>query len=128
MKFRLVLSALATAGVIGAFAAPLSSALADEPKNLKVLDPTLGKKIGAGMKSLSKGLGTKCESCHVKGKLDLDDKGEKLKAREFLAAVIGEKDQAKRDGELKKLLGELKLDKAKDPAIVWEAVDMWKKQ
>lgn len=126
-----MLSTLAAAlvgGVLTFGAATVRADADDEkPKNLKVLkDP--GKSLGKGMKELSKGLGVKCEACHVKGKFDSDDVAAKLEARKFLAATVGEADKEKRAAALKALLPSLKLDKAADEAKVWAGVDMWKKQ
>lgn len=103
-------------------------ATADEGKlkNLKVIQP--GKEVEAGMKAFSKGLGVKCNACHVKGKFEADDVPEKESTRKFLTAVVGEKDSAKRDAELKTLLEALKLKEAKDSAEVWKAIDTFKKK
>jgi hypothetical protein len=104
------------------------AAFADEKaKNLKVLEDT-GKDLGKGMKAFSKALGVECKACHVKGEFDSDKVAEKETARKFLAASVGEKDQAKKDAALKDLLDALKLKEAKNPAGVWEAVGMFKKK
>jgi hypothetical protein len=98
----------------------------DKAKNLKVIKET--KTYKDGMKSLNKGLGTKCEACHVKGKFEADDKPEKEAARKFLTATVGEKDAAKRGEALKALLDAMKLKEAKDADAVWKGVDAFEKQ
>jgi hypothetical protein len=97
-------------------------------KNLKVLDGADHKALEKGMKTLSKGLAVKCNVCHVKGKFDSDDVAAKGSARTFLEAVVGEKDQAKKDAALKSLLEALKLEKAKDPAKVWQGIGLFKRK
>ncbi|MCC7385331.1 MAG: hypothetical protein IT384_26010 [Deltaproteobacteria bacterium] len=106
-----------------------NTALADESKNLKVLSKEhKEKEIENGMKEMTKGLGVKCETCHVKDKADSDDKKPKLAGREFLTAVVGEKDAAKRKAALDTLLAALKLKAARSEAQIWKGVDTWKKQ
>ncbi len=124
MKIRLALTALAAALT---FQISAPSAEAKEPKNLKVLDKSLGKKIGKGMKQLTKGLGVKCTACHIKGKLDLDDKAEKGASRDFLkVTVVGPCEPGMKEKALKDLLKAMKLDAAKDEKKIWAAIDMWK--
>lgn len=98
----------------------------EKHKNLKVLEDH--KQLENGMKQLNKGLGTKCEACHVKGELDSDKVPAKEEARKFLGATVGEADKAKRDEALKQLLTALKLPSAKHPEDVWKGVDMFKKK
>jgi cytochrome c peroxidase len=97
----------------------------EKPKNLKVITE---KELKGGMKLFNKGLGVKCEACHVKGEFDSDKKAEKEAGRTFLAAVVGEKDQAKRDSALKTLLESMKMKEAKNPADIWKGVDMFQKK
>lgn len=123
--FSLTLGLAVAAGL--SFAA-IDDAHADkEPKNLKVLDAALGKKIGKGMKGLSKGLGVKCLHCHVKGKMESDDVQAKLDTRDFLKAVLTSKDEAANKAALAALLKKIKIDAAKDEKKVWEGIGMWKK-
>lgn len=125
MTMRLALSIVAAALAVQ-FAAP-DAANAGELKNLTVLDKGLGKTIGKGMKSLSKGLGVKCTACHIKGKLDSDEKAEKAASRDFLkVTVVGPCKPGMKEDALKALLKTLKLEKAKDEAKVWAAIEMWK--
>jgi len=111
------------------FALALASpALADEPKNLKVISKDLkGKDIEKAMKDLTKGLGVKCEACHVKGKFDADDVEGKVESRSFLGSVIGNKDEAARKVALAHLLTALDLPSAKDESLVWKGVDALRK-
>jgi cytochrome c peroxidase len=125
MKIRITLAALAAAALLNLSSAPPARADGDKLENLKVLDAKLGKKVGKGMKALTKGLGVKCTACHVKGDMDSDKIPTKDATREFLKATLATKDAAAREAALKTLLGQLKLDAAKKPAAVWEAVDMW---
>lgn len=123
MKVRLFVSALALSSLLGA-----GAALAHEPKNLKVLAKDMKEKdLEGGMKALNKGLGTKCEACHVKGKPAEDGNAGKEAGREFFKAVVGEKDEAKRKAALDTLLKELKLEKAKNEKLVWEGIDKFRK-
>jgi hypothetical protein len=103
-------------------------AQAEEFKNLKVLDGSNKKGFDNAMKSMSKGLGVKCNACHVKGEFESDDKETKLAGRTFFTAVVGEKDAAKRDAALAELLKVLKVEKAKEPKAIWTAVDSFKKK
>jgi hypothetical protein len=126
MSIRKTWSAFAVAAALtltfqaGAFAE-------EKHKNLKVLEDN-GKVLEQGMKAFSKGLGVKCNACHVKGEFDSDKVEEKLTARKFLDAVVGEKDQAKRDAALKDLLTALKIKEAKDAKEVWAGIDLMKKK
>jgi hypothetical protein len=97
-------------------------------QNLKVLADLPHKQFDTSMKAFSKGLGVKCTACHVEGAYEKDDLPTKQAAREFMTAVIGESDQAKRGEALKKLLGALKIETVKDEAKVWQAVSGWKKK
>jgi hypothetical protein len=97
-------------------------------KNLKVLAEIEHKAFDRSMKSFAKGLGVKCEVCHVKGKFEQDDVPAKLEARKFMDAVIGETDPAKRKAALDALLSALKSTAPKDEKAVWEAVSTWKKK
>src|SRR5688572_30631817 len=118
--------------LLGAFAIialmQVAPAMADDFKNLKVLSGADKKAVESGMKSFSKGLGVKCNACHVKGEFDSDKVEAKGSGRTFLTAAVGEKDQAKRDAALSELLKALKLEKAKDPKAVWAGVDTFKKK
>jgi hypothetical protein len=97
----------------------------EKPKNLKVITET---GLKGGMKLFNKGLGVKCEACHVKGEFDSDKKAEKEAGRTFLTAVVGEKDAAKRSAALKTLLEALKLKEAKNADDVWKGIDMFQKK
>lgn len=106
----------------------VSSASAHEKfKNLKVIDGSNKKSVEKGMKSLSKGLGVKCNACHVKGEFDSDKVAAKQEARKFLTAVVGEKDTAKRKTALTSLLKAMKIEKAKAEPKIWKGVDLFKK-
>jgi hypothetical protein len=121
-----LLGALALVGCMN-----VSTASADEPKdfkNLKILDGTDKKAFDKGMKTFSKGLGVKCNACHVKGEFDNDQIATKGEARRFFNMSVGEKDTAKRESALAELLKALKVEKAKDPKSVWAAVDGFKKK
>lgn len=102
-------------------------ALAKEPSNLKVLAGDK-KSIDAGMKELSKGLGVKCEACHVKGAFDKDDVAAKAASRDFLTATVGDADADKRAKALASLLAALKIDAPKRAESVWAAVGRFKKR
>jgi Skp family chaperone for outer membrane proteins len=124
MNVRLFVSALALCSFVGA-----GAALAHEPTNLKVIAKDIKEKeLESGMKAFNKGLGTKCEACHVKGKKPSDDGNPAKEAgRTFLRAAIGEKDEAKRKAALETLLKELKLERAKNEKQVWEGIDKFRK-
>lgn len=93
--------------------------------NLKVLPPGLGEPLDQGMKKMSKGLGVKCKTCHVGDDYDRDDLPAKAAAREFLRKAL-RAEPAQRAEALKKLLADLKLERAQDEAKLWEALDLWK--
>ena len=123
------------AALLGAFALvgcmQVSTASADEPKdfkNLKILNGSDKKAFDKGMKTFSKGLGVKCNACHVKGEFENDKIETKGEARKFFNLSVGEKDAAKRESALADLLKALKVEKAKDPKTVWVAVDGFKKK
>ena len=101
-----------------------SDAKAKKYKNLTVLNNDLGKKVGKGMKQLTKGLGVKCITCHVKGKMAAEGVPNKDYTREFIKAVL--KNPAEKEAALAKLLKEMKLEKAKKPEKVWKAFEYWK--
>lgn len=63
----------------------------DKPKNLKVLPKTwTTAKVNDYMKKqVSRGLGVKCDACHVKGDFASDDNKEKLAARKMIALTDG---------------------------------------
>lgn len=95
MKRRvLVLAALAAAASLAA-ALSCRSVLADEPvndkvqfKNVKILTHVTSKsEMRRIMKEQAAALGVKCSHCHVPGKFELDDKKEKLEAREMMKMV-----------------------------------------
>jgi len=99
-----------------------------EPKNLKVIaKDTKEKDLEKAMKDITKGLGVKCEACHVKGKFDSDDVKAKVGSRNFFTATIGNKDEAARKTALTELLAALELKSAKDEAQIWKGVDALKK-
>lgn len=125
MKSKAILATFGLAGLLAVGAT--AEAHDDEPHNLKVLQDN-GKALEKGMKDLSKGLGVKCNACHVKGKFGADDVPAKEVARTFLQAAMGEKDQAKRDAALAPLLKALKLDKAKKPELVWTGIGKFAKK
>ena len=121
-SFRTVALALALAlGFAG-------NAFADEDhENMKVLDHT-GAKLKKAMKNLSKGLGVKCTTCHVKKDFDSEKKPMKDKSRAFFRATVGESDKAVRAAALKDLLKLLELDAAKNETKVWAGIDGMKKK
>ena len=97
-------------------------------KNLKVLDGSDKKGLEKGMKALSKGLGVKCNACHVKGEFESDKVAAKGAARTFMKAVVGEKDEKKKGAALAELLKAMKMDKAKKPDQVWAGIGKFKKK
>lgn len=118
--------AVAAALIAGAAGTTFAHEGEDEaPKNLKVISD---KGLKGGMKLFNKGLGVKCEACHVKGEFDSDKKAEKEAGRAFLTAVVGEKDAAKRAAALKTLLDAMKLKEAKSTDDLWKGVDMFNKK
>jgi hypothetical protein len=123
--FRKTLLALTASLALGA----ASSAHAHEkPENLKVLNKDMTEKdLEGGMKLWNKGLGTKCEACHVKGKMAKDDVKEKDLSREFLKKVVGNPDAAERKAALAELLKALKIETPKDEAKIWEGMAKFKK-
>lgn len=127
MRFRTAFLTLAVSFGANLALSQAAQAADEPPKNLKVLEFN-GKDFKTGMKSMTKGLGVKCNACHVKGKFDSDEIKAKEAGRDFLKATLGEKDSAKRDAALKTLLTALKLETAKDAAGVWAGVDMFKKK
>jgi len=54
-------------------------------KNIQQLKGTPAGQLNAAMQFISVSLGVECESCHVLGKFDLDDKNNKKTAREMMA-------------------------------------------
>ncbi|MCB9653775.1 MAG: hypothetical protein H6729_06560 [Deltaproteobacteria bacterium] len=107
---------------------PLATAKDHEKaKNLKVLMDN-GETLEKGMKALSKGLGVKCNACHVKGDFGSDKVEAKEHGRTFLKAVLETTDKPKREAALKELLSAMKLKQAKKPALVWSSLDNLKKQ
>jgi hypothetical protein len=122
MKLKITLYAFVLACF--ALAGPSPSHAHKKPKNLKVLSPKLGKKLGKGMKLLTKGLGVKCVACHVKGKMHKDDVATKGHTRTFIKSVLAHPE--KRAVALATLLKEMKLEKAKKEDKIWKAFDHWK--
>jgi len=63
----------------------------DKPKNLKVLPPGWSKsKVNDYMKKqVSRGLGVKCDACHVKDDFAADSNKKKLAARKMIALTDG---------------------------------------
>ncbi len=94
-------------------------------RNLEVLQDN-GKALQKGMKILSKGLGVKCKACHVKGEFESDRVEAKKATRIFLKNVVGESSGKKKKAALSKLLAEMKLDAAKNPAKVWASLEKFK--
>ena len=124
---KLTITLLACAILITFTILPATPATAGKKLvNLKVLSPSLGKKVGKGMKHLTKGLGVKCIACHVKGKMEKEDVPAKGYSRTFLKTVIEHPEQRK--AALETLLKDMKLEKAKDEARIWKAFDSWKKK
>jgi hypothetical protein len=117
---------LAIAAAMALSVAGTASAHDEKHKNLKIIKGG-GKDVEAGMKLFSKGLGVKCNACHVKGEFDSDKVVEKEKARDFLKVTVGEKDAAKRGEALKALLDAMKLKEAKSADEVWKGIDMFTK-
>ena len=88
MKHRYIAAAL--------FAATLAYAQAPEVKtaeqvykNITQLKGTPADQLTAAMQFMSVSLGVECESCHVAGKPEADDKGTKRTAREMIAMTAG---------------------------------------
>ena len=127
MKLVMALMGVGLAAAMTIAAVGNASAGDEKHKNLKVLKDT-GKDLESAMKLFSKGLGVKCNACHVKGEFDSDKVAEKEVARKFLAAVVGEKDAAKRNEALKPLLDALKLKEPKSADDLWKGVDGLQKQ
>jgi hypothetical protein len=123
MKLKITIFSFAA---IMAFAvtSPSKADAGKKLKNLKVLSPKLGKKVGKGMKHLTKGLGVKCVACHVKGKMEKDDVAAKEQSRTFIKVVLEHPE--KRQEALKTLMKEMKLEKVKNEAKIWKAFDTWK--
>ena len=92
--------------------------------NAKKNNKDLGKKVGKGMKDLTKGLGVKCIACHVKGKMAEDGPENKEHTRKFISAVL--KNPSAKEAALTQLLKDMKLEKAKKPEKVWKAFETWK--
>lgn len=109
---------------LGLFLTASNPAAADgPPKNLKVLKSTTdGKVLEKAMKELSKGLGVKCASCHVKGKFDSDEVKAKEASRKFLSAVLGESDAEKRNKALADMLPALELKEVKNADVIWKGL------
>lgn len=81
-----------TLTLAGLFAAQLASAQAPEVKtaeqvykNIQQLKGTPADQLNAAMQFISVSLGVECESCHVAGKFEADDKNNKKTAREMMA-------------------------------------------
>lgn len=53
-------------------------------KNLTVLKDVPADQIGPAMQFMTTSLGVECTFCHVQGKMDADDKGEKKTARQMI--------------------------------------------
>ncbi|MBI4814860.1 MAG: hypothetical protein HY791_01300 [Deltaproteobacteria bacterium] len=116
------------AGAAMAFTLSSTAHADEELKNLKVIQVENEKALDKIMQGMSKGLGVKCVACHVKGKWDKDDVAAKDDGRKFFEATVGVADQAKRDAALAALLPVLKLQKAKNAAGIWAAVDKLKRK
>ena len=78
--------------MLAAFAAQSASAQAPEVKtaeqvykNIQQLKGTPADQLSAAMQFISVSLGVDCETCHVAGKFDADDKNAKKTAREMMA-------------------------------------------
>ena len=123
MKLKLAFIGLAAVAALSLSATPEAHAK-KKLKNLKVLSPKLGKKVGKGMKDLTKGLGVKCVACHVKGKMEKDGVAAKEHSRVFIKTAL--ENPEKRQEALKTLLKQMKLDKAKKEDKIWKAIDSWK--
>ena len=71
-------------------------------KNVKILTNVTSKtEMRRIMKLQAASLGVKCSHCHVPGKFDLDDKKEKLVARDMLKMVANLNDTVFKDAEKK---------------------------
>lgn len=127
MLRRVVLPASILGALLG-LAVPLAvRAHGGQHKNLKVIPMHDADALDAGMKKLAKGLGTQCRTCHVKGNYASDSLPQKLAARRFLSAALGEGDPGRRSAALKDLLQALRLKAPKDEPKIWEALAQWKK-
>lgn len=83
---------LFTATLAAACVAQFASAQAPEAKtaeqvykNIQQLKGTPADQLNGAMQFISVSLGVECESCHVAGKFDADDKNNKKTAREMMA-------------------------------------------
>jgi len=123
--FRRTLSLLGLAAV-AAWAVP---AFAGAPKNLKVINKDIKEKdLETSMKAWTKGLGVKCEACHLKGKPDSDEPKAKEPSREFLKKVIGNADEAAKKAALADLVKALELKEVKNEGQIWESLAKLTKQ
>lgn len=125
MNLRIAFASLALVFGLAVAAAPAEAH--EKAKNLKVIKDT-GEKMEKGMKQLSKGIGVKCKSCHIKKKYDKDDKKAKLAARDFLKKVVGEEDEKKKKAALAELLKAMKIEKARDTERIWKGVAIFEKK
>ncbi|MBI2374394.1 MAG: hypothetical protein HYV07_10405 [Deltaproteobacteria bacterium] len=121
---------LVTFAVAAAFSMGLAATASphDSHNNLKVIEAPNEKALDKAMQGFSKGIGVKCVACHVKGKWDKDDVAAKADARKFFEATVGVADQTKRDAALAALLPILKVEKAKDAAMIWTALGTLKRK
>lgn len=105
----LVLAAVSLAAAACFVTAPGPDARADDAageeglfKNVKVLTHVKSKaEMRQIMKAQAAALGVKCTHCHVQGKFELDDKKEKLVARDMLRMVADLNATAFKDFETK---------------------------
>jgi len=82
--FAVVVAAACAAGSAGA-QAPESKTAEQVYKNIQQLKGTPADQLNAAMQFIAVSLGVECESCHVAGKYEADDKNNKKTAREMLA-------------------------------------------
>ena len=101
-------------------------AVAHGPKgheNLQVIEHADHKTLDAGMKELTKALGAKCSTCHVKGDYASDALQAKLEARALIETALATDDQTKRSAALEDLLKAMDKTAQKNEANVWKAID-----
>ena len=92
MSLRRVLPALLILGVVAGGLAIVQTCRAQDEavtwQNVELLTHVKSKsQMRSLMKEQAKALGVKCTYCHVKGKFGLDDKKEKVEAREMMRMV-----------------------------------------
>jgi hypothetical protein len=85
MKLFTVVLAAACAAVSASAQAPEVKTAEQVYKNIEQLKGTPAAQLNAAMQFISVSLGVDCETCHVAGKFEADDKNAKKTAREMMA-------------------------------------------